>query len=298
MPVFGTMPVRSGAQPSVTGLIRTAGVDGAVKPSGTVAPKKTAYTADGSAVEIDVGMPTSNYDPNVGYAGTHYFNAPPPRTTIEQATAPQAFANVAQTQAETAQMMPSVAPLAGNAQGSMVTQGAYEGQAQTQLEATLEQQAAAGNVAAQKELLQQRATLSDETFAKRLAALSAMGGGGTSEPTTTAPAFDEAAARATAFGRAKDQAGQTALASLQALHDVMAGRGMAGSTVEGDATAEIIGGAGNDVNHATDNQLIADLDRAAQISDREASLGVTRRGQDMSQQQSLMALLNASGSLY
>jgi len=262
---------------------------------GRTAPKKkTVYRMDGSAVEVDSGVPTSNYDPNVGYGGDHYFNAPPPPR--QEPVQPPTPAQVQQEQTQLgmgtqqlANITPNVAPIASNQQRSPVTQGAYEGQAQTQLEADLA-----------AKTLTQRASLNDSTFEKRLAALSAANGGapGGTPTTTYTPAFNEEAARAAAFSRAKSQAGATANASLQALQDVMAGRGLRGSTIESNETANIIGGVGGEINNFTGDQLMQDLSRAAQISDREASAGLTRRGQDMQQSQSLMALLNSMGSLY
>ena len=266
--------------------------------------QKTVYNLMGQPVEVDESVPTTNYDPNVGYAGTHYFNTPPPtapQPRIAEASAQQMEGNVAQTAAQTQAMTPSVAGLVSNTAGSPLTQGAYEGQAQTQLEANLAQRAAAGDLDAQKQLLEYRARLNNEAFTQRAGALGVTGdapnqSGGA--PTTYAPTFNEEAARAAAFGRAKDQAGKTALASLQALQDVMAGRGLRGSSIESNETADILGGGAGEINDFTRDQLMLDLNRAGDISDRESSAALTRRGQDLSYKQSLLGLLNASGSLY
>ena len=173
----------------------------------------------------------------------------------------------------------------GSAPG--VSRGAYENQALL----ALQQQG-------QQNLLGQRAQLSDETFNKRLGAVQGLFGATPGGPASTIPAFDETGARAAAFARAKDQAGMTAHASLQALQDLMAERGLRGSTIEGSGIADILEGGAGGVNEFTREQLIQDLNRAAQVSDREASMGLTRRGQDLAYQQSLMALLNAGGALY
>lgn len=312
----GDQRYRSRPSPSLDGLQRVAfGVPGGGGVTGSsglgstgglagrapTAPQtKTAYTASGSPIDINADIQTSTFDPNVTFAGTHYFDAPPPRST--PAPTPSAF-DTARTQSLT----PNVQSIAG---GNLVTQPAYEAQAQSSLEAKLAQEAATGNLAAQKELAELQATnesrllseksrLGEESFARRLATLSSMGvpGGddGSSGGGSATIGANEEAARSAAFGRAKDRAGQTALASLTALQNIMAERGLTGSTVEGGATADIIGGAAGGVNEFTRDELMADLNRAAEISDRERSAGLTKRGQDLSYKQSLLGLMSASG---
>lgn len=145
--------------------------------------------------------------------------------------------------------------------------------------------------------MQESARLQDQRMKALMAATS---GGATTAPSADGSGIgaNEEAARAAAFGRAKDQAGQTALASLQALQNVMSQRGMRGSTVEGDATSEVILGGGNKVNEFTREQLMQDLNRAAEVSDRNYAGGIQMRGQDMSKFQSLLGLISSTGGAY
>ena len=135
---------------------------------------------------------------------------------------------------------------------------------------------------------------------KEVADMPIGGPGGSTGPSGPAgPAYDENAARAAAFGRAKDTAGKNARASLTALREVMAERGGAlGSNYEAAGTGAVLGESGGDVNDFIREQYIQDLNRAAGVADREAGANVTRRGQDMGYRQSLLALLNNGGGLY
>ena len=298
------------------------GNSAAINALGGAQPKmKTVYTIDGQAVQRPEAQPThASYDPGVGYAGDHYFDTPPPpRSTNTPQQSPQTNQPVpAPNYSEYDQSSPanSQMPKAGIQIGSgtyqsvppalsvqspyqergtnymgaspVVSQGNYEDQALL----ALQQQ---GDTA----MLNQRASLSNSAFDKRLAAiqgLNGLSGFGGGSPSTMP--FDEAGARAAAFGRAKDQAGMTAHSALQSLQNLMAERGLRGSTVEGQGIEGIINGAAGGVNEFTREQLIQDLGRAAQLSDREAQGNLTRRGQDIGLQQSLLQLLNSGGSLY
>lgn len=134
-----------------------------------------------------------------------------------------------------------------------------------------------------------------------------MGGGG-DVPLTGAPGgipFDEAGARGAAFARAKERTGQTSRAALDALRGVLSSSGRLGGQFEAEKTGQVIGGAAGDLGEFEREQLIQDLQRAGQISDREAAGALTRRGQDISllqsRQSSLQGLLSAlqsGGGLY
>jgi hypothetical protein len=189
-------------------------------------------------------------------------------------------------------------------QGS-ITQGSYEQQQQAQLDAQLAAQrdaaATAANTASSTQAndaktaqMQLAAKLQADAEARRLGYLSTVQG---QQPTVTRGnlATDETAARNAAFARAKETAGQTANASLKALSDVMASRGMTGSSVEGAATADIVGGAAEGNNQFTRDQLIQDLNRAADISDQSYQGGITQRGQNLAMVPSLMGLITAGG---
>lgn len=109
--------------------------------------------------------------------------------------------------------------------------------------------------------------------------------------------FNEEAARNAAFARAKDRAGQTARASLNALRETL-GPGALGGAREAQRTAEVLGGAAGDLGEFEREQLLQDLERAGQISNRERAAGLTERGQDIEAQRALFNLFNLAGSIY
>lgn len=108
----------------------------------------------------------------------------------------------------------------------------------------------------------------------------------------------ESAARSAAFARAKEQAGQTAAASVEALKNVMAGSGRAGSSMEAEGLADVVSGARGEVNEFTRDQLIMDLARAAELADTQYQGRITQRGQNMSMTPSILGMLTASGTAY
>ena len=143
-----------------------------------------------------------------------------------------------------------------------------------------------------------------------LGSSNASGGGGGGVGSLPPVAFpDTSAANAAVFGRAKDQAGQTARASLTALQNQMASRGILGSGIEGGNTARIIGEAAGGANEITREQAIQDAKAGNTRAAQEYQGRITQRGQDISaaqanaarQQQTLQGLLsviNSSGILY
>lgn len=158
-----------------------------------------------------------------------------------------------------------------------ISQSAYEQQQQSQLNAELQRQAEA----------------------RRLGYLSTVTGQQSPHVgDQVGPAADENAARAAAFARAKEQAGATALASVRSLQDIMANAGLTGSSVEGNAIAGAVGGGAGRINDYTRTQLMTDLNRAADIADRNQVLRVTQRGQDLSLIPSLMGLITAGRGAY
>jgi hypothetical protein len=152
------------------------------------------------------------------------------------------------------------------------------------------------------EAARQRAQLAAEAEGRRMGSISSLisTSNGTAAPHVggVAPGVDEAQARATAFAHAKEQAGQTAMASVKAIEDAMASSGMTGSTVEAAGKGEAINGARMGVNDFTREQLMQDLARAAAVTDRNYAGDIQQRGQDMSMRQSILGLLNASGVAY
>lgn len=171
---------------------------------------------------------------------------------------------------------------------SPITQSSYEDQSMARLQAELAAQAreAAARTQAQAEQ-------------RRMAMLSTSGVGTTPGMVSHGDVTgDEAGARNAAFARAKEQAGQTALASLKALQEVMAGSGRMGSSMEAQGIADIVGEGMGDVNEFTRDKLIADLAREGEIADMNFQGQITQRGQNMSMTPSLLAMLTSSGTAY
>lgn len=175
---------------------------------------------------------------------------------------------------------------------------AAERAAEIELAARLEREGASAG-------LQEKARLNkeaEERLWERVTGL--MGGGATSAVApVSAPGAggiqaNEQAARSAAFGRAKDRAGQNARASMTALREVLASRGGLGGGLEAEGSAEVLGGAGGEVNDYIREELMQDLNRSAAISDREAGADLTRRGQDMASRQSLIGLLASGRGVY
>ena len=76
---------------------------------------------------------------------------------------------------------------------------------------------------------------------------------------------------------------------------------MLGSTEEARGTGAVIGGAGQGLNQFTRDQMILDLNRAADISDQVYQGNIQQRGQNIgAQQQAVQQLwqLMGSGKLY
>lgn len=156
-----------------------------------------------------------------------------------------------------------------------------------------QQQLAMQQAQAESQQLAQRAQLQAQAEQRRVQAL-----GGTFAPATVqhpSVGGQEDHARASSFAKAKELSGQNAQASLSALEGVMADRGLSGSTVEGNATAGILGGARGGINDVIREQLLADLARQAQIADQTYQGNITQRGQDLASRQSLLSLMSSPG---
>jgi hypothetical protein len=158
--------------------------------------------------------------------------------------------------------------------------GAYDQQQQTQLE---------------HDLRMQELTSKEKMFTS----LAGQFGGGSTPSRVTRGAVDsgkEEAARNAAFARAKEKAGQTARASMSALDDIVAERGLMGSTMEASEAGRIVGGAGGEINQFLRDQAITESDRASEISDMDFMAEVSQRGQEMQRKQAMLSLLG--GLLY
>ena len=161
-----------------------------------------------------------------------------------------------------------------------VTQGGYDRQQEIQLQHDLEMQ---------------RMQSKKDMFTSLMGQYGGSGGGArvTRTPEDTAK---EEAGRSAAFARAKETAGQNARASMASLNDVVAERGLMGSSVEAAQQGAIVGGAGSQVNDFLRDQAISEADRASEISDQEYQGQITQRGQEMARKQAILNLL--AGGLY
>lgn len=191
----------------------------------------------------------------------------------------------------------------GNTPAGQVTQGAYESERQLTMGNEAAKLAQESADAAKRGQMELAARLQGEAEARRIAAFSSMSSGGGNVPTQidrpNLTGVNEQAARDAAFARAKEQAGSTALASVNALKDIMAGAGKMGSSLESQGIAGVVGGGAHDLNNFTRDQLMLDLNRAADIGDQQYQGGITQRGQDIAAQNqrisSIAALMNMPG---
>lgn len=109
---------------------------------------------------------------------------------------------------------------------------------------------------------------------------------------------DEAAARAAAFGRAKDQTGLITRGAVDSLRSLYAGTGNAGAQRQG--LENIAAGGAGALNEFTRDQLMSDLARAGDVADMTYQGNITQRGQDINRPFSpqLQALISLMGTLY
>lgn len=131
-----------------------------------------------------------------------------------------------------------------------------------------------------------------------LSQISSAGGGGARVEHPAMADGAETAARNAAFARAKEQAGQTALATLKSIRGLSEDRGLMGSSIEASQFGGALGDAAGDINDFTREQYIQDLDRAGRISDLSYTGDIQQRGQDMQKLQSILSMISASGTAY
>lgn len=117
---------------------------------------------------------------------------------------------------------------------------------------------------------------------------------------TGADAAAEEAARAAEFGRAKDQAGQIARASLNDVSELMAARGLRNSGIEAAAKTGVVSGAQQNLGEVSRAQAQNALARRYAVSDRDKAAALTTRGQNTGLASSLAGLYRATsgGGLY
>jgi hypothetical protein len=140
-----------------------------------------------------------------------------------------------------------------------------------------------------------------DPFSARLGQLSSMGllesqGAGPQVQHGGIDEGREAGARDAAFGRAKDRAGMVAQSGIKSLKNIMASRGLQGSSIELGGVADQIGGAAGQLGGVLREQAVNEAGRAGDIADLEYTGGIQQRGQDIQAKQSLLSLINAAGA--
>ena len=123
-------------------------------------------------------------------------------------------------------------------------------------------------------------------------------GGGGDRPGLGNLAYDEQAARNASFARAKDRAGQTSRAALDSLRGYASSSGRLGTNYEAEKAAQVLGETSGGLQEFDRDQLMLDLNRAADISDRNLGAQLTMRGQDIQRMASLLGLFNVQGAVY
>lgn len=239
--------------------------------SGFGGQQAVSKNAMGQTIDAQTGELINQYGPNAGYTASQ----------IQSGALSGGTGSSTVYDSATGRMLTTTTP----------DTGAAEQQRQLELQnnqARLDQEAAAT-----------KARLAQEAEARRLDSIRSLyTSTGTAAPVVQGGINpNEDAARNASFARAKDAAGQNALASLKALEDVMAGRGLRGSSIEADGTADIIMGGAGQIGEQIRSQMIGDANRAAQVADRDYAGAISQRAQDMQRQQSLLSLIG-SGSLY
>lgn len=135
----------------------------------------------------------------------------------------------------------------------------------------------------------------------RVMGLFGSGGGGWSAPAAaqTVGSIGGGAGTAAAFARAKETAGRTARASMSALDDVMAERGLMGSSIAAAQTGALVGGAANQVNDFTREQAIQQSNQAQENArlqfQAQQQANLQASAQQANQRNALMSLI---GQLY
>lgn len=113
------------------------------------------------------------------------------------------------------------------------------------------------------------------------------GTGGTGQPRVTMP--DTSAAQAATYGRAKDRAGQEARASLTALQEMFAERGLSGSGIAASESGKAIERSRAGLGEVSREQAIQEAAQAARRGELEYQGQITQRGQDINAAQEAAA---------
>lgn len=91
----------------------------------------------------------------------------------------------------------------------------------------------------------------------------------------------EDAARAAAFGRAKDTAGEIGRSAVSALQQNMTGRGLGRSSLANQSTGQVINQGATQLGEVNREQAIQDLQNARQRASEQFQGGLTMRGQNL-----------------
>jgi len=111
------------------------------------------------------------------------------------------------------------------------------------------------------------------------------GGGGYS---TVAP-VDTSAAESAAFGRAKDQVGETSQGALSGLRSALGGRGMLGSGAEYRGTANVFNKGQQQLGDVSRGLAIKGAENAQENAQTNYAGGLTQRGQNMNDAQTALS---------
>lgn len=123
-----------------------------------------------------------------------------------------------------------------------------------------------------------------------LDSINGIAAGGSGSPAPLSPHAklnlpDTEAAQSAIFARAKDQAAQTARASLDALAGELSSRGMGGAGYEASGIGERLSRSANTVGEVSRAQATELADTQAEAARTEYQGDITQRGQDMSAQE-------------
>lgn len=115
----------------------------------------------------------------------------------------------------------------------------------------------------------------------------ASGGGVTAQgpPLAGEPDGTQSAASRAAFSSAKDRIGRLGSGAMASLQRAMSGRGLSGSSIEGQEIGNLVDNARGGLSDVIRDEAGFDAKRASDIEDRDYAGNLTRRGQDMAAQQ-------------
>ena len=97
--------------------------------------------------------------------------------------------------------------------------------------------------------------------------------------------IDMSAANAATFGKAKEQAGQTARSEIDSERGLLGAAGMLGSGAEAEETGKVVENAASQVNDITRQNAITESGQALDVAKANQSAALEQRGQDIAAQQ-------------